>query len=140
MGLSTFDLQQIDQGRLQALSAEQKDALILKLVSELQDALDRLNQTPHNSSRPPGSAPPWAGTSGESPEAERGESSGAEAEPSAPAEPAGEEAEAAHSSGERQDSPQAKRPAGRQKGAPGHSRRVELPLTGEQVHAPALLT
>ena len=40
MGLSTFDLQQIDQGRLQALSAAQKDALILKLVRELQEALD----------------------------------------------------------------------------------------------------
>ena len=48
MGLSAFDLQQIDGARLGALSAEQKDALILKLVRELQDALDRLNQTPHN--------------------------------------------------------------------------------------------
>lgn len=101
------------------MSAEQKDALILKLVSELQDALDRLNQTPHNSSRPPSSAPPWAGTSGESPEAERGESSGAEAEPSAPAEPAGEEAEAAHSSGERQDSPQGSAQQAARKGRPG---------------------
>ena len=137
MGLSTFDLQQIDQERLQALSAEQKDALILKLVRDLQEALDRLNQTPHNSSRPPSSAPPWAGASGEPAAAERDKSSGAAAEPSAPPVPDGEEAEAAPSSGERKDPPQAKRRAGRQKGAPGHSRCVALPLTGEQVHAPA---
>lgn len=137
MGLSTFDLQQINQDRLQALSAAQKDALILKLVLELQDALDRLNQTPHNSSRPPSSEPPWAGSSGAPPKAERGESPGAAAAPGVPPVPDGEPSAAAPPPGESKAPPQAKRKAGRQPGAPGHSRCVALPLTGEQVHAPA---
>lgn len=136
MGLSTFDLQQIDMEQLQALSSEQKDTLILKLVRELQEALDRLNQTPHNSSRPPSSAPPWAGDAGEPPEAEGGESCGAEPESAAPVVPDGEAPGSTHPRGESAAPPQEKRKAGRQKGAAGHSRSVVLPLTGEQYHYP----
>jgi transposase len=136
MGLSEFDLQQIDRVRLQALSAEQKDALILKLVRELQDALDRLKQNPHNSSRPPSSAPPWAGDSGENPEAERGESSRAEPEPFAPPVLDGAATESTHPQGESKEHPKEKRKAGRQQGAAGHSRSVVLPFTGEQCHYP----
>ncbi len=136
MGLSNFDLQQIDRERLQALSAEQKDALILKLVSELQEALDRLNQNPHNSSRPPSSVPPWAGQAEERPEVEKGEAYGAEPEPPAPPAPEGEAVDSTPTQGEGQEGAQEKRHAGRQKGAAGHSRCVVLPLTGEQCHCP----
>ena len=135
--LSNFDLQQINQAQLQALSAEQKDALILKLVLELQDALDRLHQTPHNSSRPPSSEPPWAGDSGEPPAAERGESCEAAPAPCAPAVSAGEGTQSLPPPGESKVPPKEKRKAGRQKGAPGHSRSVILPLTGEQCHYPS---
>jgi hypothetical protein len=118
------------------LSAEQKAALILKLVRELPDAVDRLKQNPHNRSRPPSSAPPWAGDSGENPEAERGEFSRAEPAPFAPPVLDGAATESTHPQGERKEHPQEKRKAGRQQGAAGPSRSVGLPVTGEQCHYP----
>ncbi len=136
MRLRDFDLEQLDREGLQALSVEQKDALILQLVQELQEALDRLGQNAQNSSRPPSSAPPWAGASGENQEAEKGGSSGEAHETPEPPVQEGGAAEPTHTQAESKAGAKEKRKAGRQKGATGHSRRVAVPLTGEQCHYP----
>jgi uncharacterized protein YaeQ len=42
--LSDFDLQQLDAQKLTALPAEQKDALLVKLLWDLKDARERLKR------------------------------------------------------------------------------------------------
>jgi len=59
MRLSDFDLEQLDSDRLSVLSLEEKDTLLPKLIDDLKEARDRLNQNSQNSSRPPSSKPPW---------------------------------------------------------------------------------
>ena len=61
MYLSDFDLQQLDERKLTALPAEQKDALLVKLLWDLKDARERLKGNSQTSSRPPRSDPPWHG-------------------------------------------------------------------------------
>ncbi len=53
MYLSDFDLQQLDEQKLMALPAEQKDALLVKLLWDLKDARERLKANSQTSSRPP---------------------------------------------------------------------------------------
>jgi hypothetical protein len=64
MKLSDFDLQQLDEARLQSLPEKQKDALLVKLLEDLKEARERLKATSKTSSRPPSSDSPWL--SGES--------------------------------------------------------------------------
>ena len=59
MYLSDFDLQQLDQQQLMALPAEQKDALLVKLLGDVKDARERLKANSQTSSRPPRRDPPW---------------------------------------------------------------------------------
>jgi hypothetical protein len=51
--LSDFDLQQFDERKLIALPAEQKEALLVKLLWDLKDARERLKANSQTSSRPP---------------------------------------------------------------------------------------
>ena len=51
MRLSRFDLEQLDSDRLSVLSREEKDALLPKLIDDLKEARDQLNQNSQNSSR-----------------------------------------------------------------------------------------
>ena len=74
MKLSKFDLEQIDSKRTNAMTAEEKDTLILKLVSDLREVLDRLEQNSSNSSCPPSSEPPWQ-SSKEEESSDQGENS-----------------------------------------------------------------
>ena len=64
MNLSDHDLSQIDEPYVRSLSHAQKMDLLLKTLDDLKVARDRLNQTPQNSSMPPGSQAPWAGNTG----------------------------------------------------------------------------
>ena len=59
MHLSSHDLQQLDEDYLRGLSPEQLQALSGKLLADLKEAHDRLNQNPSNSSRPPSTQTPW---------------------------------------------------------------------------------
>ena len=144
MYLSDFDLQQLDEQRLRALPAEQKEALLVKLLWDLKDARERLKTNSQTSSRPPRSDPPWhshdsADEEVDAAEAESDEresevddsaaSLAAEAEPSEVVTPAAETTPASRA---------AKTPkkAGRQVGALGHSRQVSLPVSATVNHVP----
>lgn len=140
MYLSDFDLQQLDEQKLTVLPAEQKDALLVKLLWDLKDARERLKANSQTSSRPPRSDPPWHGNdragggveaAGEvKPAAEvSAASSAAGAEPSDVAAPAAGTTPASAAD----ETP--KKP-GRRVGAPGHSRQVNLPVSETAIHAP----
>ena len=144
MYLSDFDLQQLDEQQLTALPAEQKEALLVKLLWDLKDARERLQANSHTSSRPPRSDPPWhghdlggeeseaAGDAGGAVEAEAAVSAASAvtgAEPSEVAAPA-EGTTAASAADEKPKKP------GRRVGAPGHSRQVSLPVSATVIHAP----
>ncbi len=59
MLLKNHSLRQIDEAYLRSLSHEALVGLSTKLVSDLKEARERLNQSPSNSSRPPSSRAPW---------------------------------------------------------------------------------
>jgi len=59
MHLSDHDLRQIDDAYIESLDLEQLLGLCKRLVKDLKEARDRLNQNPKNSSRPPSSSDPW---------------------------------------------------------------------------------
>jgi transposase len=62
MILKEHELLQIDEKFICRLREQDPDALVglsIKLVSDLKEAVERLNQNPSNSSRPSGSLAPW---------------------------------------------------------------------------------
>src|SRR5512147_2783138 len=59
MHLSPHSLRQIDDAYLQSLEVDALRGLSLRLLADLKEARDRLNQGPENSSRPPSSRAPW---------------------------------------------------------------------------------
>jgi transposase len=64
MQLSDHDLKQLDDAYLGRLPTESLRGLSLKLLADLKEARERLNQNPSNSSRPPSSQGPlgeWRG-------------------------------------------------------------------------------
>ncbi|MGC1953324.1 MAG: IS66 family transposase [Gammaproteobacteria bacterium] len=137
MNLSDFDLQQLDEQKLKALPAEQKDVLLVKLLWDLQEAREQLKANSQTSSRPPSSDVPWQGRSSEAEESEATEASSAEHE--APDADEGGEAPAETSPeqepGEGAAANKPKKP-GRRVGAPGHSRHLSLPISETVVHRP----
>ena len=142
MYLSDFDLQQFDERKLIALPAGQKDALLVKLLWDLKDARERLKANSQTSSRPPRRDPPWhshdpADEEVDVAEAEGGEME-SEVEDSAASPAAAEPSEVAAPAAETTPvSPADATPkkAGRQVGAPGHSRPVSLPVSATVIHA-----
>lgn len=129
MHLSRHDLVQLDDAYLGGLDEASLRALSARLVADLKEAHERLEQNPSNSSRPPSSRAPWeAAASDEAPSgpvAERTEVGDAVATP----EEAPPEAQAdAGDSGER---PEPGRP-----GAPGHGRTQCLAVHEEQHRSP----
>jgi transposase len=59
MKLTPNDLKQMNEEWLDKLDHDQMSVVSKKLLSDLKEAHDRLNQTPQNSSRPSGSQEPW---------------------------------------------------------------------------------
>ncbi len=128
MHLSEHSLRQLDEAYLEALDEAALRVLSAKLLDDLKEARDRLNQGPENSSRPPSSRAPWARTQGgqgmdEDPE---------DGEPTpAPGEMAKTQApEAKPTAG------QPARKAGKQPGAPGMGRTQVFQAHEEQTHYP----
>jgi transposase len=147
MHLSDNDLRQLDEARLEGLPSEVLRALSKRLLSDLKEARERLNQSPENSSRPPSSRAPWE-RGGQSPALgveDEGSSAGRATdtveESSPEPERSKEEAGARRDSraGEEAAAAAAKRPRrpGRRPGHPGVSRRQVLPIDQEQSHAPS---
>lgn len=64
MHLNHHSLQQIDATYIQSLELEALRSLSVRLLADLKEARDRLNQGPENSSRPPSSRAPWERTGG----------------------------------------------------------------------------
>jgi hypothetical protein len=130
MHLSDHSLRQIDDAYVRSLDAEALRELLLRLLADLKEARDRLNQGPENSSRPPSSRAPWERQSGgrESDEdAEDGELELAPAE----AKPA----EAKPVEGKPVEAKPARK-AGKQPGAPGMGRTQVFQAHEEQPHYP----
>ena len=82
MHLSDHDLKQLDEDYLRGLSAESLRSLSGKLLADLKEAHDRLNQNPSNSSRPPSTRAPWE--KDDSGADEKGAPEGTEVEAEAP--------------------------------------------------------
>src|SRR5512135_3855089 len=59
MHLSDHSLRQIDEVYIQSLEPAALRGLSLRLLADLKEARERLNQGPSNSSRPPSSRAPW---------------------------------------------------------------------------------
>jgi transposase len=68
MQLSDHDLKQLDDAYLGRLPMEPLRGLSSKLLADLKEARERLNQNPSNSSRPPSSQAPWENGEGPSQE------------------------------------------------------------------------
>jgi hypothetical protein len=126
MQLKNHSLSQIDEPYIRSLSHEDLIKLSTKLLDDLKEARDQLNQGPGNSSRPPSSLAPW----------EKGEKEAKEDERSS-AESLSEEQDSCTGENVAQDdvepSPSpasaAKRRAGKPKGTPGYGRTQRVALT-----------
>jgi transposase len=139
--LTDHDLVQLDRDTLARLDEAALRGLSGRLLDDLKEARDRLNQNSKNSSRPPSSdlpygrggrevadddAPPMAEEPVDT-ESEPAESRGPTCEATVPAEPANPSPKA----------PVSRKP-GRQPGAPGHGRTQTLALTATRCHRPSV--
>ncbi len=141
MHLSEHSLRQLDRAYLDALDEAALRGLSAKLLDDLKEARDRLNQGPSNSSRPPSSRAPWDRPGG-------GQESDADAEADAeaadgdrepePVEPPAAEAkpaEAKPAEAKPAQTPAARKP-GKQPGAPGIGRTQVFQAHEERPHYP----
>lgn len=131
MILKHHDLKQIDQEYLESLPPGKLLDVSLKLLEDLKEAHDRLNQTPQNSSRPSGSYAPWEGSvvnEGGSDEDDSDDEEKAEQETK------GKKAKERVEETVSKEDEGPKKKAGKQKGAKGHGRKVELEVTGVEIH------
>ncbi len=137
MYLSDHDLRQMDEGWLEKLPEDKLRQVSTRILQDLKEARDRLNQTPDNSSRPPSSRAPWekGQTEGTGPVADKVEGNTkacreAGQPPAAGCEPAQDGSPAE----------QKKKKPGKQPGAKGFGRTQKFAATGERVHRAAACT
>ncbi len=140
MHLSPHSLRQLDQAYLDALDEAGLRVLSVKLLEDLKEARDRLNQGPENSSRPPSSRAPWERKSGGRESDEDPEDGELEPEPAeakaAEAKPAEAKAAEAKAAEAKAAEAKAARKAGKQPGVPGIDRTQVLQAHEEQPHYP----
>jgi transposase len=137
MRLSKHDLFQMDDEWLKKLPAELLLEVSKRLLHDVKELQDRLNQNPGNSSRPPSTKAPWekardpAVENGAPAEGGAGEAAAETAEGSAPAQetspPVTERPSPRKGSG---------KPPGKQLGSPGHGRTQKLAVTDRCAHRP----
>ena len=131
MKISDHDLRQLDAASIRRLVVEQPQAvepLMVRLVEDLKEARERLNQNPDNSSRPSSTREPWSRADVPPPESQTNAppaDDGAADTPTSKGPPA-----------KKKSSSTPSRPAGRQKGARGHGRTQKLAVTHTQDHRP----
>lgn len=139
MHLSDHSLRQIDDDYVRSLGMDELRGLSLRLLADLKEARERLDQGPTNSSRPPSSREPW----------ERGAHDETVDEPDAVDEPAaGDEPDSPSESGATArpreaesgatavGQPTPARRAGKPPGAPGVGRTEVLAAQDERRHYP----
>jgi hypothetical protein len=124
MKLKDHDLRQIDRDYVEGLARDKLEEVSLKLLADLKEARDLLNQTPQNSSRPSGSFAPWEGSI-------VSDGSPVEEEPSKEEEEKKKKEKRQSKSGKGK---QGQKKQGKQKGAKGHGRKVELAVTDVKIH------
>jgi len=139
MWLSDHDLKQIDEDYVRTLEADKLRGLFLKVLADLKETRDRLNQNPENSSRPPSTRAPWERPAHD-------EEDDGEEEPVAEEEPAEDREETeqkevkteekSEESSEGTEETGKGKPGkpGKRKGDPGYGRRLELEVTEERIH------
>lgn len=136
MRLTDHDLRQLDEARLEGLPGTALRELSKRLLADLKEARERLNQTPDNSSRPPSTRAPWDRGQTPAPEQDGEDTPDAQASAS-PTEADGAETA---TSGARQAAtaapPKPKKRPGRRPGTPGASRTQVLRIDAERAHAP----
>ncbi len=140
MRFSEHDLKQLDKQMVLSLPKVQLQTLSLKLLADLKEAHDRLNQSPDNSSRPPSTQAPWEGV-GSEPQGdgeEQDQEPGQDAAGEAQTDDSEDEPEDKKDSEQQQSEPTKESPGkpGKPKGTPGYGRGVELAVTEEQIHRP----
>ena len=124
MHLSPHSLRQIDDAYLQSLEVEALRGLSMRLLADLKEAWDRLNQGPENSSRPPSSRAPWERRGG-----------GRESDAEADADAADSDLKAKPAEANPAEAKPACK-AGKQPGAPGVGRTQVFQAHEEQPHYP----
>jgi hypothetical protein len=133
----------MDDGWVGTLTPSQKDDLVKRLLLELREARDRLNQSPSNSSKPPSSRAPWDSPSrgdkaDEPPIATSTPGSGSLQATQDGRDDGGVESDGASPSEDGAPSASTKKPsgkkAGKQIGAQGYGRTQKLAYTGSRDH------
>ena len=127
MQLKNHSLGQIDEPYIRSLSHEDLIRLSTKLLNDLKEARERLNQGPSNSSRPPSSQAPWESSEErmEEDEPSTEDPGSGEDEP----EVASGQAENAVAASDTQEGAPKRRKAGKPKGASGYGRTQRVALT-----------
>jgi transposase len=137
MHLCDHDLKELDEGYLRGFPVEPLRLLSGKLLADLKEARDRLNQNPSNSSRPSRTRAPWEKDDRGLDEKRTPDAGEVEAEADAAAvqdvEP---DSTSAEGEAKPRDETKPGRP-GRRKGAPGASRTQVLPMDATEMHRPA---
>ena len=135
MHLSDHSLRQIDDAYLRSLDLEALCGLSVRLLADLKEARERLNQGPTNSSRPPSSRAPWdRGATGVEPDEAEECSAGSAAPAETPTEapPEVPPATVKPAPGTRK--------AGKQPGAPGVGRTQVFAAHETLAHSPEVCT
>ena len=140
MKLTDHDIRQIDWDYVLGLSLDEVRSLAMNLLDDLKIYIDRLNQNSTNSSIPPSQQPLWADGS-KSDDSEELETLDDEAS-SIPSDDVGnddpapdnEENNSSITSDISGTTDNAKKKPGKQPGAPGSGRKLELPITDTIIH------
>ena len=140
MLLTDHDIKQMGFQYFSGLPFEKLLGLTLKLFEDLKEARDRLNENPQNSSRPSGSFPLWEGKAStvEEKNNQESETKKQKKEDNSPTQkqeqkedtPTQKQAKEVGPAGR----PVEKKKPGKQVGAQGHGREVEIPVTGASSH------
>lgn len=138
MHLSDHSLSQLDEAYVQSLDEGRLRGLSLRLLEDLKEARERLQQNPTNSSRPPSSRAPWErpGAGHEEPrdDAETNPARNPDPADEASASPAEEPSDRPPTQTHQPKPPQRK--PGKQPGAPGFGRTQVFAAHETIVHRP----
>lgn len=144
MKLSDFDLRQLDEARMLRLQPEQKDRLLITLVSDLKEARERLNANSHTSSRPPSSDAPWSSVTESTSDAQANTADFPLEDDVIPTDgaPVTDDGQSTDEEPGTECVPPAatakpKPKVGHQPGAAGHGRTLTLPVSSTHIHRPS---
>ena len=137
--LTDHDLRQMDEAWLHSLPEPVARAVLSRVVADLKEARDRLNQSADNSSRPPGSLPPWEKRGAPAEEDDEEVSSGGAMAPAPDRDAAADVTAASETEAPRVPvrTPSGQKP-GKQPGAKGYGRTQKLAIHAVEPRHPAV--